>query len=311
MTRISFGFAGFGLAFATIGGLSGALALGGCSSDSTKPSVDAGVDVAAADVPPDLGPPLVTISGTAAPHPLTTPLGMNPAADFSQLAVAVVDPAVVIASPTAPPLKGGALDTSAGNCGATGCAWSFDNVDIGGISLGLVGIVDDTRTPATSRLWVKTGTGSGASDFINMIKSTRAPITDRRLFAVSKATEAALSMFAMRHVPDTTIAAGTLEARGFMLGTVIGTDLLPVAGATVAIPPTESRLSILYPDDTFSDVGRTSTASHGTILVVPKMPAPTSIVTSWTVTAPGGTWPTLTAGTSPGTAFVLLFPQNP
>jgi len=44
--------------------------------------------------------------------------------------------------------------------------------------------------------------------------------------------------------------------------------------------------------------------------VVPKLAAPGSVVTSWSVTKPAGdshSWVPLTAGTSPGTAFVLLF----
>ena len=60
--------------------------------------------------------------------------------------VAVVDPSVVLANPAAPPLEGRPLDTSSTNCPATGCAWSFDNVNISKITLGLVGILDDGRT---------------------------------------------------------------------------------------------------------------------------------------------------------------------
>jgi hypothetical protein len=55
----------------------------------------------------------------------------------------------------------------------------------------------------------------------------------------------------------------------------------------------------------------TSTSATSTILVVPKPVAqPTSIVAAWTVTPPSGdtrTWPPLMAGSTPGTAFVILF----
>jgi hypothetical protein len=231
--------------------------------------------------------------------------------------VAVVDPAVVIANPAAPPLAGGPLDTTtAGNCGASGCAWSFPSVDISKISLGLVGLVDDMRT--ANKLWVRTGTGAGASSFITMIKSTRAPITDRRLFAVSKATEAKLALFAAAALSDASIVAGSLEARGFMLATVVGKvseSTPPVAGAMITT--SDMRTNIIYPNADFSGVSMTGTAAHGTVLVVPKMAAdagiPTSIVASWTITSPSGdtrVWPSLTAGTSPGTAFVLLFAAN-
>jgi hypothetical protein len=260
----------------------------------------------------DAGPALVTVSGTAAPHPLAKALDPNAVTNFNMINVAVVDPAIVIANPTAPPLQGGALDTTAGNCGATGCAWSFDNVNITNISLGLVGILDDART--TGRLWVKTGTGAGSAATINMFKMTRAPIMNVPLFAVSVATEGALSMFAAVALQDTTIMPGTLTARGFMIGTVVSslaTGAMPVMGATVTT--TDTRVNILYPSADFMSVGA-STASHGSFLVVPKPVAnPTAIVATWTVTPPAGdtrTWTSLTAGSTPGTAFVILFAAN-
>jgi hypothetical protein len=295
-------------------GLSGALAVSACSSSSGNKN-DSGAGGSMADGggdAADAGPALVTVSGTAAPHPLAKALDPNAVTNFNMINVAVVDPAIVIANPTAPPLQGGALDTSAGNCSATaGCAWSFDNVNISGISLGLVGILDDART--TGRLWVKTGTGAGSAATINMFKQTRAPITNVPLFAVSVATEGALSMFAAAALQDTTITPGTLTARGFMIGTVVSSvaSPTPVMGATITT--SDTRVSILYPSDNFMSAG-TSTASHGSFLVVPKPVAnPTAIVATWTVTPPSGdtrTWPMLTAGSTPGTAFVILFAAN-
>jgi len=296
-------------------GLSGALVVSACSSSGGNKNDsgaggsmanDGGSDAA------DAGPALVTVSGTAAPHPLAKALDPSAVTNFNMINVAVVDPAIVIANPSAAPLAGGALDTTAGNCGATGCAWSFDNVNISGISLGLVGILDDART--TGRLWVKTGTGAGSSATINMFKMTRAPITNVPLFAVSVATEGALSMFAAAALQDTTIMPGTLTARGFMIGTVVGSlasGAMPVMGATVTT--SDTRVNILYPSADFMSVG-TSTASHGSFLVVPKAVAnPTAIVATWTVTPPTGdtrTWTSLTAGSTPGTAFVILFAAN-
>jgi hypothetical protein len=297
-------------------GLSGALAVSACSSSSGNKADsgvggsmanDAGGDAA------DAGPALVTVSGTAAPHPLAKALDPSAVTNFTMINVAVVDPAIVIANPTAPPLQGGPLDTTAGNCmGANGCAWSFDNVNISGISLGLVGILDDART--TGRLWVKTGTGAGSAATINMFKISRAPITNVPLFAVSVATEGALSMFAAAALQDTTIMPGTLTSRGFMIGTVVSSlasGAMPVMGATVTT--SDTRVNILYPSANFMANG-TSTASHGSFLVVPKPVAnPTAIVATWTVTPPSGdsrTWPMLTAGSTPGTAFVILFAAN-
>jgi hypothetical protein len=297
-------------------GLSGALIVGACSSSSGNKgdsgvggsmASDAGGDTA------DAGPALVTVSGTAAPHPLAKALDPNATTNFTMINVAVVDPAIVIATPAAPPLQGGALDTSAGNCPSGTCAWSFDNVNISTISLGLVGILDDAR-PTASRLWVKTGTGAGSAATINMFKISRAPITNVPLFAVSTATEGALAMFAAGALQDATIVPGTLTTRGFMIGSVVSKlsqGATPVAGAMVTT--TDTRVNIIYPNADFSGVG-TSTSATGTILVVPKpVTQPTSIVATWTVTAPSGdmrVWPSLTAGSTPGTAFVILFAAN-
>ncbi|HET6148868.1 MAG TPA: hypothetical protein VFH68_15130 [Polyangia bacterium] len=288
--------------------LAGALALGACSSSNGNP-VDSGVDTTA---PMDTSTAInVSIAGIAAPHPITTLVGMNPLTDFAQLLVAVVDPMVVIATPTAPPLAGGALDTSPANC-TSGCAWGFPSVDISKIQLGLVGIVDDART--ADKLWVKTGTGAGSAAFITMEKASMAPITGIRLFAVSKATEAGLATFAGTYGPDSTVAPGVLESRGFMLATVV--DKLSVGAGPVAgamITTSDTRTHIIYPNAAFNGLSTTGTAAHGTVLVVPKSATPTSIVATWTITPPTGdthVWPSFTAGTSPGTAFALLFPAN-
>ncbi len=299
-------------------GLSGALALGACSSSSSNKN-DSGAGGSTADGSTDVvdaGPALVTVSGTAAPHPLTA--GLDPTAattQFNMINVAVVDPSIVLSNPAAAPLAGGALDTSTGNCpAATGCAWSFDNVNISGISLGLVGILSDART--ASPVWVKTGTGAGAGDFIAMEKQTRAPITNRPLFAVSTMSEAKLAAFAATVLSDTTIVAGSLTQRGFMIASILGKQsagAMPVMGATLT-PTDATRVNIIYPSADFMSVG-TSTSATGTVLVVPKAGGTnaTPVVTSWAVTAPSGdtrVWPTLTAGSTPGTAFVILFAAN-
>jgi hypothetical protein len=164
-----------------------------------------------------------------------------------------------------------------------------------------------------------TVSGAGSSAFIGMHQASHAPITGVRLFGVSKATEGKLAMFTAAFATDAalpghaTIVAGDLETRGFMLGTVINKVSeggMPVMGAMVTT--TDTRATILYPNADFSGVG-TSTAAHGTILVVPKLAAPGSIVATWKVMPPSGdahTWADSTAGTSPGTAFVLLFPAS-
>ncbi len=179
----------------------------------------------------------------------------------------------------------------------------------------MVGILSDART--TNRVWVKTGTGAGAEDFVMMHQQSHAPITDRPLFAVSTMTEAKLAAFAAAMLPDATIVAGSLTQRGFMLASILtkrSEGAAPVMGAKLT-PTDASKVNILYPSIDVMSNG-TSTSALGTVLVVPKIGGANAIpvVTQWSVTAPTGdtthTWPMLTAGSTPGTAFVILFAAN-
>ncbi|HTA20884.1 MAG TPA: hypothetical protein VK989_16435, partial [Polyangia bacterium] len=83
------------------------LALGGaCGKLKPAEGVDAGADTST-------GRTIVTISGTAAPHPLNAlVMPAIPTADFSMLKVAIVDPQAVILDPNAAPLGAMTLDTT-------------------------------------------------------------------------------------------------------------------------------------------------------------------------------------------------------
>jgi hypothetical protein len=257
------------------------------------------------------GPVLVTVSGRAAAHPLNAQLGATE--DFSMLQVAVVDPLATISNPTAPPLGQIALDTSAANCDATGCAFSLAGVDISKQTLGLVGSLEDKRA-AGARLWVKTGTGLGTKEFVAAVKKAPAPITDRRAFAVSRKLEAKLAAF-VTTVLGATLTADALEARGYLIGHIVGRlsegtpDPVPVAGATLVSAGTAGEMfDVVYPNALFTDKG-TATSTSGIFLVVPKAAAP--IVTSWNVVPPTGDtrrWEMSLAGTNPGSAFVVILP---
>jgi hypothetical protein len=260
------------------------------------------------------GRALVTISGTAAAHPLNALLGASE--DFSQLKISIVDPATVLTMPNAPPAASMTLDTTTtGNCDANGCKWSLSGVDITNITLGLVGTLEDKRT-GDARLWVKTGTGMGTGNFLKTVRLAPAPITDRRAFAVSRKLEAKLVAF-VNKVLGTTLAAGDLEARGFLIGHVVGKlseghpDPDGVAGATV-VPggTTASMFDLIYPNADFTAKG-SATAASGIFLMIPKATA--SIVTTWDVVPPMGdtrTWPQHLAGANPGNAFIIILPAN-
>lgn len=262
------------------------------------------------------GRALVTVSGTLAPHPLNAALGAT--ADFSQLKVGIVDPTTVLTQPTAPPLGSMTVDTSAANCdAATGCKFSLTGIDLTNITLGLVGTLEDLRT-GDARLWVKTGTGMGTGAFITEEKRTRAPITDRRGFIVSRALEAKLVAY-VNKVQATTLNPGDLEARGFLIGHVVGKlsegpTPAGVAGATVvpgcAAAATGCAFDLIYPNADFTAKGAATSAS-GIFLVIPKTAA--SVVTTWDVVPPTGdtrTWPQHLAGANPNNAFVIILPAN-
>jgi hypothetical protein len=253
----------------------------------------------------------VTISGTAAPHPLNHALGADE--DFTMLKVAILDPTATILDPNAAPLAAMALNTATTNCDATltvGCAWSLPGVDITKQNLGLVGSIEDTRT-GTARLWVKTGTGMGTKADLDAVRANPAPITDRRAFAVSRKLEAKLSAFVGTALGQT-FGAGDLETRGFLIGHVVGKlseGPMPagVAGAKVAAT---GAFTIIYPNADFTSTGTTTSASGIFIMVPNKAEA---VVTSWDVVPPAGDtrkWDMHLAGSNPGNAFVIILPAN-
>jgi hypothetical protein len=238
-------------------------------------------------------------------------------ADFSMLKVAIVDPTAVITNPNAAPLASTTLDTSAANCSAGSCAFSLTGVDITNQTLGLVGTLEDKRT-GDARLWVKTGTGMGTKAFVDAAKAAKTAITGRRAFIVSRKLEAKLVTF-VNGALGMTLAAGDLEARGFLIGHVLdklSTATTPagpagVAGATVMA---QGAFDVIYPNATFTGKG-TATSTTGIFLMVPKLVngAAQAVVTNWTVIPPAGDtrgWESHLAGTNPGNAFVIIMPAN-
>jgi hypothetical protein len=267
-------------------------------------TTDAAADAAKTDTAAD------GATGDAGPVTGTT-------SDFSMLKVSIVDPTAVITNPNAAPLASATLDTSATNCTAAGCAFSLTGVDITNQTLGLVGTLEDKRT-GDARLWVKTGTGMGTAAFIQSVKASKMAITDRRAFIVSRKLEAKLVTF-VNAVNGMTLAAGDLEARGFLIGHVLdklSTATTPagpngVAGATVMA---QGAFDVIYPNATFTGKG-TATAANGIFLMVPKLVngAAVPVVTNWAVVPPQGdarTWEMHIAGTNPGNAFIIIMPAN-
>jgi hypothetical protein len=265
----------------------------------TASATDAATDVAA-DGATDTAADAATTEAGA-------PAATN--ADFSMLKVAIVDPTAVITNPNATPLASTTLDTSAANCTSAGCAFSLTGVDITNQTLGLVGTLEDKRT-GDARLWVKTGTGMGTKAFVDAAKAAKAPIMDRRAFIVSRKLEAKLVTF-VNGALGTTLAAGDLEARGFLIGHVL--DKLSTA-TTPAVMAQGTNLDVIYPNATFTGKG-TVTSASGIFLMVPKLVNGVAqpVVTSWMVNPPAGdtrAWEPHLAGTNPGNAYVLIMPAN-
>src|SRR5262249_51574052 len=157
---------------------------------------------------------------------------------------------------------------------------------------------------------VKTGTGMGTMADLALVRAMPAPITNRQAFVVSRKLEAALGMFAGK-VLNMTFAPGDLEARGFLIGHVVGK--LPadgsvppgVAGARVSA---NGAFDVIYPSADFMSAG-TTTSTTGIFLMVPR--AAQSVVTTWNVVPPAGdtrTWSPHLAGSNPNNAFVIILP---
>jgi hypothetical protein len=251
----------------------------------------------------------VAISGTAAPHPLNRVLLMDDE-DFSMLKVAIVDPSAVSADPTAPPLGSMTLDTSACDP-TTGCPWNLAGVDITHLARGLVGTLEDTRT-GTARVWVNTDTDMGTGDDLDAVRAAPAPIKDRRAFAVSRKLTAALAAFVSPVLGGTPLTGDDLEARGFLIGHIVGqvVGTATPAGVEGAKAAATGAFDIIYPDATFSGVG-TSTSATGIFLMVPKAAAP--VVATFDVVPRAGdarAWLSHTGGANPGSAFIMIMPAS-
>jgi len=288
------------------------LALGACSTPE-----DTGTD-AGTNTPDGGSPPSsinIKVSGVALSHPLNAAVaamagGTAPAMkDSTSVAVAVVDPIKTMMNPAYPPLAAGALTTAEANCPAAaggGCMWNFDTVNIKDATLGLVVMLrDSSATPK----WITTATGIAGASTVTALKANPTPgIAGAKTFAVSVATEAALVGF-VNALRSTTDAAGSLVAKGFMIGSVLDATQNPVADATVASSSADFDIYYPTPDMTTNPptvTNGTKTSATGMFLVVPKV-GKTGGTSTLTVTpATGNPYPGTMAGTNAGSAFILF-----
>ena len=219
-------------------GLSGALALSACSSSSGNKNGDSGAggSMAGQDAAADAGPALVTVSGTAAPHPLTAALDPSGHRLQHDQRRGRRSGDRDLRTRARRRSRAGRSTRQRGNCpAATGCAWSFDNVNI---SAHLARVGRHPRRRAHDRPPVgqdrhRRGRRPTSS---TCIKMTRAPITNGRCSRSAWRPRRKLAMFAAAVARRTRPSCpGTLTARGFMIGTIVGklsSGAMPVAGAT-------------------------------------------------------------------------------
>jgi hypothetical protein len=275
-----------------------ALTLGACGTDK-KETVEETTETAVR----------IEVSGTFSPHPVSA--GFNLAAQQAgaaalsygaqgDITLQLVDPVDVIANPTGfEPLAEQKLDVT--KCAANdktvfACAFVFADVDISGLSLGLVALAIDGR--ATSE-FVRTNTGLFGSSGLGELLQSGGDKTDAKVFAVSSAS---LSVAAF-----TGKSEAALLADGFLFGMTLSANATPVGGTTLTAGDT-SQLGIVYPNDTYNGVS-TATNSAGFFIGVGN-PATGAAAVNTSLEAAGGgkTWAKLPAvGTTKGTAFVLMY----
>ena len=155
------------------------------------------------------------------------------------------------------------------------------------INLGLVVGVLDQRT--TDKEWYPTYTGAASKATVDEHYVSKAPITNVPAFAL--AADALDGIAAL-----TGVSRADLEARGFVIGTVLGKESEASAATGNAPPPVEgavitgtatTAMTIVYPNADFTGLQATpGTAAHGTFIAVP--PSAASVVTAWSVQPPSG-----------------------
>lgn len=247
----------------------------------------------------------VTVSGAGFPHILSTEFATDHTTDFTQMSISLVNPARVLQGDFTPLVQSTLVEDAA--CAPAepyeyACEWMFNDVDLEGVNLGLVAAIDDL--PEAPDRWLKTGTGIAAGDKVLDLRASGAALTNALAFAVSHEAEAKLALFVGK-------AAGALEASGFVVGRIVTRIGTPVGGAMLQLDNPD-MFDLYYLNDDLQGVNQDRTsAAHGLFLAVPKNPdAAAPNMTHWGVQGASGTWTPRLAGTTKGTAFVLVLKEN-
>lgn len=177
---------------------------------------------------------------------------------------------------------------------AATATFSYQNVNLDTVSLGLIAVVDNSSAGST---FVNTAIGVAPGP-----PYTQAELTGLKVFAVTKSTEATLA-------PLDGKSAGQLTSAGFILGQFIDKNTSnPISGATLLDASSNTAVSgVIYPKADFSGVtGTGSTSSIGVFVLVG-----TSLA-NYTGQATGYTsFSSQQASTVPNSCFVMFLEGTP
>ena len=279
----------------------------------------------------------ITVSGTLAPHPISAAINTAvnaegvPTKAFSltwgeagDIRIEIVSPEAVLESPTGyVPLAEGDLDITTCSAVTLECTWSFDNVDISLLKLGLVALIWDKRdTPDFDT----TNVGLFGSGTVTSLQAANGAVNATGLSGYAVSVEARTGMAALTADSGdttTTYDAATMLANGYIFGLMLDNtvdsagapDPGPVFGATTTNEGLAGDIDTFYPSSTLGALD-TKTGIAGFFFGVAD--SNNAHVNAWTACLPSNTsatgecddepdysWSGLTAGTNPGTAFVL------
>lgn len=254
---------------------------------------DAGPQDAGTDAGPDCSSQyMVDISGVAMVHPVTQAIDTTQTLANTSLVLAKAssilggssDYALKYADCTDAAM---ALSPESGN--EVQAPFDFMQVNTAPLSLGLIGIIDDT--PGGDDNFVTTATGLASPPVHDNL-------TDLSAFAVDKDTEAALATLLG-------LNAGELVQKGFILGTFLDDQGAPMEGVTVVDGSGNPISQASYPSADFSTLETGATSANGVFIVTDVA------LGEYTGSKDGYTFSSQQAATLQGNAFVMFLTGTP
>ena len=251
-------------------------------------TTDGGMD---AGTPTCQQPPIVDVSGNVHLHPVTQ--AIDATATLNGAAFRLEDPLKALQGKDAvleyddngtcakamAPLTPDATDPST-------APFSFQQVSMKGVSLGLIGVADD-ETDAND-VFCDTATGLAGGPIMDNV-------TDVNAYAVTQATEAALATNVLGG------AAGDLNADGWILGMFVDDAGNPMDGVALVDLQGNPAQGVVYPNADFTGAEQDGNTSPNGVFIVTNVP-----LGSFTGEKTGYTFTDQQAATSEGAVFVMF-----